>query len=131
MIDPVKLASRVGGRNEAKEIIKIIQSSVGDLTEEGKKGFYDELKNNLTMLFGKEIEELKEKARGVKAMTDKECRILGQQQLAIGNKYHGTLVCDVPLTYLDWLIQKNPRIAELERYLANEKVAEQLRKEIE
>lgn len=124
-----RLEERVEGRKSAQAFIDLIKEDVVRLTEEGKDAFFSELFEYVGSNYKPKA---RKERREVVPMTDTEARVFGQQEMSFG-KFQTDLICDIPLNYLDYMVGINPNFlnGDAARFLKNEKVAEQLRNQLE
>jgi len=126
-INQETLKQRIIGRKEAEAAIELLRETSAKLSVAAMLAFWNSIREFLDAKGPNQ--ELQ--ANGYGPMTDTEARDFGQTEMNFG-KYAGHLMCDIPLGYLDWLLGKSETDSiRLKRYLANEKVAERLRIELE
>lgn len=128
IIDPARLAERVKARQDALACIELIDQCADALSPDACLAFWDTMHARIHDVMPGLTEEQQRISIG--PMSDAEAREYGAQALTFG-KFEGDLIRD-RLAYFDYILgQKQEEALEMARYLANEKVAEQLRAELE
>ena len=101
---------RIEGRERAEYILDDVCRGSVDY----QKGFWRQIE--------KELPKEKEKSSAA-AMTDERSKVFGRGVVGFG-KHVGTRYDDVPLDYLEWLVDQN---AVLARYLESRRIREERR----
>lgn len=124
-----RIVQRGIGRKEAKECIDLIEGIAEGLSLQGTAAFWDSIREFLAEIVPKEpVVE----AGGLVPMSDARAECFGLDRLMPFGKHKDQRICDVPLPYLDWLIEAPDEFKdELRQYLTNGKIADRLRIELE
>jgi uncharacterized protein (DUF3820 family) len=128
-IDIERVQRRVAARKQAHEIVELASDSAEKLDKEAAAVFWGVLRD--TGLKHAPLPPAKSVSAPVVPMTDAEAMEFGEQRMGFG-KWAGSLVENVPLKYLDWLVgQPDVFKGDVERYLHNPRIAEALADELE
>lgn len=126
-MDAERLAERSIGRKEAKECIELIEGTAGQLSPQSTEAFWDSIREFMAAIVPKEPEP---ESAAMTAMNDTQAFYFGSEQMPFG-KYRRALIADVPLVYLDWLIDAPDEFKDqLRAYLKNEEIANRLAEEL-
>lgn len=130
--NPQLVKERAAGRQLARTFMDLLKEEVSKIQyEEAVKAFWEELSEIMLNEHGpiQAPPPPKPKSTG---MSDRVVKLFKKELMPFG-KFEGEKIEDVPLQYLDWLVGEDDDAlnGRLKRYLKNEKIAEQLKAELE
>ena len=105
------------GRETAQTLIQMAEEYAAQLSSKAKARFWEVIEEAAH-------KHLPKKEANCQPMTDKECRMFGDEEMTYG-QHKGKLIEEVPLDYLAWLSDEKFREArQIKRYLTSAMVKE-------